>query len=86
MSYILLGPILGLVWALRTNPKPGLSFEACLSHFPIWMTQQDLFGVASALPLMIQSYAIGPVSHSIPSITLPLPPTSSYPNKNPTMF
>ena len=66
MSYILLGPILALVWALRTNPEPGLSFEACLTHFHMGMTQHDLFGV--------------------PSITLPLPPTSSYPTKNTPMF
>ena len=33
---------------LVEEPKPGLSFETLLRHFRIRVTQQDLFGPASA--------------------------------------
>ena len=51
------GPDLALLWALSFcglvgEPKPGSSFETCLSHFRIGVTQQDRFGIASA-PLML---------------------------------
>ena len=58
----LLGPILAVVWALRTNPIlaqvsaalwESLSFKTCLSYFCIRVTQQDLFGPASALLLLM---------------------------------
>ena len=55
-GHSLFGPILALVLGLEDKlefcslvgkPKPGLSFETCLSHFQIRVTQQDLFGPAS---------------------------------------
>ena len=60
--WALFGPGLGLedkpkpgssFCSLLGEPKPGLSFETCLSHFHIGVTQQDLFGPASALPLLM---------------------------------
>ena len=58
------GPWFGPGLGLEDKPKPGLgrlvgepesssSFETCLCHFSIGMTQQDLFGPASA-PLPLQ--------------------------------
>jgi hypothetical protein len=39
--------------SLVGEPKPGSSFETCLGHFCIGVTQQDLFGPTSALPLLM---------------------------------
>ena len=50
---LLLGPIFGPGLGLEDKPEPGLSFETCLSHFPIQVTQQDMFGPASALLLLM---------------------------------
>jgi hypothetical protein len=38
--------------SLVRDPKPGSTFETCLSSFHTGMTQQDLFGPASAPPLL----------------------------------
>jgi hypothetical protein len=90
LSLFYVGP---LVCALRTNPSlawvssalwESLSLARVLRPVSVTsvLTQQDLFGPASALLLLMYSFAIGPIGHSIPSITLPPPPTSSYPTKN----
>ena len=42
------GPHFGPGLGLEDKPMPGSSFETCLSHFHIGVTQQDLFGPASA--------------------------------------
>ena len=69
---MVLGPMLALFWGLEEKPKTDLSFETCLSHFLIGVTQQDLFGPASNPPLLSKNFVPGLVSHSIPSVTFPL--------------
>ena len=73
------GPHFGSGLGLEDKPKPGLSFETCLSHFLIGVTQQDLLGPASNPPLLSKNFVPGLVSHSIPSVTFPLPPTIHLP-------
>ena len=62
--------------------KPGSSFETCLSHFHIRVTQQDRFGPASAdVELCHWScQSLHTLCHPSP------PPTSSYPTKNPLPY
>jgi hypothetical protein len=79
---MLLGPILALVLGFEDKSKPDSSFDTCFSHFRIGVTQQDLFD----LPLLIYSFAIGPASHSIPSVTLTHLLMSTYPTKIPPPY
>lgn len=77
---------LTLLWLFLTavgpHFEPDLSFETCLSHFRIRVTQEDLFGPPCLCPATVADVELchwpWQSLHILPSP----PPMSSYPTKN----
>ena len=83
---LLLGPIFGPGLGLEDKPEPGSNFETCLGLFLIGVTEQDLFGSASAPTVADVELCHWPCQSLHTLCHLFLPPMSSYPTKNPPPY